>query len=53
MVRLILYIVTALLILLTIFGPQEDRYQMFFLMGSFLCLLALMCLTAYEKGGTG
>ena len=33
MVRVILYIVTALLIILTIFGPQEDRYQLVFLMG--------------------
>ncbi|MFC4710460.1 hypothetical protein ACWOEJ_00950 [Enterococcus eurekensis] len=53
MVRVILYIVTALLIILTIFGPQEDRYQLVFLMGLFICLLILMCLTAFEKGGTG
>ena len=53
MVRVIQYIVKALLIILTIFGPQEDRYQLVFLMGLFICLLILMCLTAFEKGGTG
>lgn len=43
MVRVIQYIVKALLIILTIFGPQEDRYQLVFLMGGFLCLLILIC----------
>lgn len=48
-VRRFLYLVTAIFIVLSVFGPINERYQFISLVGAIICVLLLMILVSFEK----